>query len=161
MKRLQNYCVEVSIINAIKTYIVSFDFLEDIIADTELLTSLSTSPIKIKHYIEYAKVKGSNIFFAFAYFNNRKAPYAWIPINCYKDGSTYYHVNIRDTWMCRECNQIHHDIFIMPMIEHDTTFYRGTEEKYPAIPSIFQKRVCENCGKTLLCHFLPLTKKQI
>lgn len=31
----------------------------------------------------------------------------------------------------------------MPMIEHDTTFYSGTEEEYPAIPSIFKKRVCE------------------
>lgn len=159
MERLQNYCVEVCIINSIKTYIVSFDFLEDIIVDTALLTLLSTAPIKMKHYIEYAEVNAPNIFFAFACLNHGKGRYVWIPINCYKDGSTYYHVSIRDTWMCRECRQIHHGIFIMPMIEHDTTFYSGTEEEYPAIPSIFKKRVCENCGKTLQCHFLPMIKE--
>lgn len=155
MQQLRNYCIEVNDINGIKTYIISPDSLDRIIADEELLSALSTSFVKIKQFVGYAKANTSAIFFAFAYFGDRIGPYAWQPINCYKNGSVYYHVGIRNTWACRECKQMQHGMFIMPMVEYESVFYSGMDRESPEIPSIFKKRVCENCGKALQNHFAP------
>ena len=78
----------------------------------------------------------------------------WQPVNCYKNGNTYYHVYIRDTWLCRECGYLRSGQFIMPMIEHDEVFYAGTDASYPEIPAIFQKIYCQNCGKEFQKHFV-------
>lgn len=159
MEQLQNYCIEVNDIDGIKTYIISPDLLDHLIADVELLSALSTSFEKIKHFVGYAKANTFAIFFGFAHFSNRRKSYAWQPINCYKSGSVYYHVAIRKTWVCRECKQIQHGMFIMPMVEHESIFYSDTDNKYPEIPLIFKKRVCENCGKPLQKHFLSLEQE--
>lgn len=156
MNKLQDYCIEVNDINGIKTYIISPDLLEHISTDEELLLSLYTSPKKVKHFIEYAKLDTSAIFFAFAYFNNRKKQYTWQPVNCYKSRNFYCHVFIRTTWLCRECQQLQHGLFIMPMIEHDPIFYSDTDEKYPKVSPIFKKKTCKICKKPLQNHFLSL-----
>lgn len=156
MEQLRRYCIEVNDINGIQTYIICPDLLEQILADIELLSALSTSLAKIKQFVGYAKANTFAVFFAFAHFGNRIEPYAWQPVNCYKRGDVYYHVSIRNTWVCRECKQLLRGLFIMPMVEHESAFYSGSDNPYPEIPSIFKKRICENCGKTLQNHFLPL-----
>lgn len=155
MAQLQDYCMETICINGIDTYIISPRRLDDILSDTELLSALSISA-PIEPYIQYAKTNGSDIFFAFAHFPSRKASYTWLPVNCYKTGNTYYHVAIRSTWLCRECKNLQHGTFIMPIIEHDPVFYSGAKRPYPEIPPCFEKKACENCGKLLQNHFLSL-----
>lgn len=155
MERLEEYCISVQRIAGVKTYIIHPNFIGAFLNDEELLAALYTSPAAILHWVEEAKEQPTIIFLAFvhhAYARSEK--YAWEPVNCYWDGDTYYHVHSRSTWMCRECRHLHHGKFIMPVIEHDATFYHGTNEKYPAIPSIFQAMRCERCGKTLQNHFL-------
>lgn len=44
----------------------------------------------------------------------------------------------------------------MPMAEAEAIYYSGTEDNDPAIPSIFRKTNCPNCGKPLQNHLLDL-----
>lgn len=158
MERLKNYCVEIRDIDGIKTYIVSPEYLDTILSDSDLLSSLFTTSKRIQYLVNEAKENPSKIFFAFSQHNNRKIEkFVWEPVNCYKDGQVYYHIAIRDTWMCRECKQMHQGKFIMLMSEHEPIFYSGADNKYPSIPSVFKRRICSNCGKTLQNHFVSIT----
>lgn len=155
MEQLEKYCIEVRQINGKMTYIVSPKLFDEIQLDEDLLASLYASLNRIRHQIEEAKANPDRIFFAFVQHSHVKMKrYVWEPVNCYKDGDVYYHVHIRNTWMCRECKQLHHGKFIMPMDESDPIFYSGTDNPYPPVSPVFKKRICANCGKALQNHFI-------
>ena len=97
----------------------------------------------------------TRVFLAFAEHKNSHRAYLWWePINCYKDGDDFCHVNIRDDWMCRECGQMNYDKFIMPMKEHDALFYVGTDNKYPLISSLFKKKKCGGKMKDIVKRYI-------
>jgi len=48
MEQLKRYCIDIRQINGKKTYIISQVFLDDVLLDTDLLTSLSASFSKIR-----------------------------------------------------------------------------------------------------------------
>lgn len=161
MKQAERYYKEVRDIDGIKTCIVSQEYLDDVLADSEVLSSLwHAIPIEeVKRIMQYlvreAKSNPTRIFLAFAELSNTQRTLLWwVPINCYKDGDIYYHVNIRDDWMCRECRKVNYDKFIMPMTEHDAIFYTGTANKYPPISLLFKKKKCIYCEKVLQNHFI-------
>lgn len=155
MEQLKRYCIEIRQINGKKTYIISQVFLDDVLLDADLLASLSVSLDNIQRKIKEAKDNPEKVFFAFVQHNHVKIEkYAWEAVNCYKDGDSYYHVHIRDSWLCRECKQIHYGKFIMPIDECDPVFYSGTDNKYPPLPSVFKKKICHHCGKELQNHFI-------
>ena len=43
---------------------------------------------------------------------------------------------------------------VMPMVEADSTIYHHCVNKYPDIPSIFQKVKCPKCGRVLQNHLI-------
>lgn len=161
MQQFEHYYKEIIYINGIKTCIVSQEYLNEILEDSELLDFLfkGMSLLQNKKIFEYlineAKSNPSKIFLAFAQHSNKKRSVVWWePVNCYKEGNFYYHVYIRDNWLCRECKQVNYDKFIMPISEHDATFYSDTDNKYPNISSLFVKKKCSYCGRELQNHFL-------
>ncbi len=161
MERFEYYCKDIVDINGIKTYIVSQEYLDNILLDLEFLASLCGSlPLIegrriVRYLVDEAQSNPSRIFFAFVkHINSSKTYERWEPINCYKNGDDYYHIYIRDNWMCRECKQINYGKFIMPMIEHDAVFYSGTDNKFPTISSLFKSKKCAYCEKTLQNHFI-------
>ncbi len=157
MDRLKDYCIEVRDIDGLRTYIISSDYLDNFLSDKDLLASLFVSPESIQYMVNQAKENPSKVFFAFVQRNNvNNKRFVWQPVNCYKNGDIYCHIFIRDSWMCRECNHINRDKFIMPMVEHETIFYVMEGIKYPPILSVFKRRICEKCGKTLQNHFVSL-----
>lgn len=157
MEHLKQYCVKAEQINGKMTYIISPIYLDHILSDVSLLTSLYISFDSdriLQHTIDEAK-KCDKIFLAFVRHDNVKIEkYVWQAVNCYKDGACYYHVYIRDSWKCRDCGKIHYGKFIMPIDEHDPIFYSGTDNQYPPIPPVFKRRTCRNCGKELQNHFI-------
>ena len=164
MKQFECYFKEIREIDGVKTCIVSQEFLDDVLSDSEVLSMLCRSKStefvefvkrRMQCFVNEAKRNPTRIFFAFAeQRNSRKIHLSWEPINCYKDGDLYYHVYIRDSWMCRECKQMNYDKFIMPMTEHATGFYVGTDNKYPPISPLFKKKKCIYCEKVLQNHFI-------
>ena len=195
MQQFEHYYKEIIYINGIKTCIVSQEYLNEILEDSELLDFLfkGMSLLQNKKIFEYlineAKSNPAKIFLAFAqhsvknpymedFSHNEQSSYCeycacpnsqyelwrinnkkrsvvwWEPVNCYKEGNFYYHVYIRDNWLCRECKQVNYDKFIMPISEHDATFYSDTDNKYPNISSLFVKKKCSYCGRELQNHFL-------
>lgn len=166
MQQFEHYYKDVTYINGIKTCIVSQEFLNVILEDSELIENLfkEISFIQVKKIVEYlineAKSNPSKIFLAFAerkvwrMINKKRSVVWWEPVNCYKEDNFYYHVHIRDNWLCRECKQVNYDKFIMPISEHDATFYNDTDNKYPNISSLFVKKKCSYCGRELQNHFL-------
>lgn len=52
-------------------------------------------------------------------------------------------------YCCRECGHLYQAPIIMPMAEAEAIYYSGTEDNDLAIPSIFRKINCPNCGKPL------------
>lgn len=159
MDQLKRYCIDIKDINGIETYIVSPELLDDAFSDIELLDSLFISYENklIQHFVNEAKSSPSRVFVAFTKHSNIKIEkLVWQLVNCYKDGDDYHHVFIRDSWMCRKCKHINHDKFIMPIIEHDTLFYAGTDNQYPPISSLFKRKKCINCEKPLQNHHLNI-----
>ena len=174
MQRFECYYKEIIYINGIKTCIVSQEFLNVILEDSELIEHLfkEISFIQAKKILEYlvneVKKDSSKVFLAFAEHSvqiadcvkgerirNKKSSIVWWePINCYKEDNFYYHVHIRDNWFCRECKQVNYDRFIMPINEHESTFYKGTDNEYPNIPLLFKKKNCSYCGMMLQNHFI-------
>lgn len=161
MERFERYYTDIRDINGIKTCIVSQEYLDDVLSDLEVLSALLRSmPIEevrriMQYLIREAKSNPTRIFLAFAEKRiSKKIHFWWEPINCYKDGDFYYHVSIRDNWVCIECRHNNLDKFIMPKIEHDPIFYAGTDNEYPSIPPLFKRKKCINCGKTLQNHFI-------
>lgn len=157
MEQLTKYCFDTRIINGIKTYLVSQELMDTFLLDTQLLTALFSSADSIRFMINKAKDNPERIFFAFTQHNVKVEKLVWQPVNCYKDGDDYHHVYIRDTWMCRECAHSNQGEFVKPVIELDTGFYLGADNKYPPVPDVFKRRYCDNCGKPLQGYFVSLT----
>ena len=153
MDWLKKYCLEVRCIDGLDTYIISPEFYEKILSDNELLAQLGASKNKrrfIETFIKYAKeVEGMELHLAFIHQKKWK-DFEWIPVNCLKHGDEIFHICCRENWICHECGYDNPGIVIMPQVEADPTYY----EKCPAISSVFQKRACRKCGKTLQNHLL-------
>ena len=65
---------------------------------------------------------------------------------------------VRETWMSRECGQIHHGIIIMPMAEYDSAVY-PIGNQLPPVPGMFEKIPCERCGRLLQNHLIILNSE--
>lgn len=157
MKKLSNYCFDIRIINGIKTFLVSPKLLDSLLSDVQLLSALFSSADSIQFMINKAKDNPGKIFFAFTQHNVKVEKLVWQPVNCYKDGDDYHHVCILDRWMCRECTHNHQGEFIKPIIEIDTGFYLGTDNRYPSVSDVFKRRYCDNCDKPLQGYFVSVT----
>ena len=173
MKQFERYFKEIREfeIDGVKTCIVSPEFLDDVLSDTEVFAVLCNSSTlhskstkfveflkeRMQYLVKEARYNPTRIFLAFAkQTTSKKNHFWWEPINCYKDGDVYYHVSIRDNWVCRECGQNNLDKFIMPLIEANSLFYAGTDNKYPTISPLFKKKKCIYCKKVLQNHFLHI-----
>ena len=157
MKLLQKYCANELVIDGLKTYIISPEYYENLLHDTMLLEQLSISDVGkefIPRLIGYTKqISEIKIHFAFVQHENRKIC-IWEPVNVCKYGNDFYHVFIRDNWLCRECGHIHSGKIIMPMLEADGVFLDVQNRRVSDIPSIFSKIPCEKCGQLLQNHLL-------
>ena len=161
MEQLKRYCTKIKSINGKMTYIVDPMLLEDILADAELFVLLGIPSDFVRHKIKEAKAEPQKIFLAFVQHSHVKMEkYRWEPVHCYKDGEDYYHVYIRDSWLCRECQQMNYGKFLQPAGEHDPLFYSGAENQYPRA-SVFKKRRCRHCGKNLQIHFIEPGKESM
>jgi len=156
MERLREYCSEVCNISGVETYIIAEELYDEFISDSELLSQLSFSANGIRPYIDYAKSVSAPVHFAVTHFHGRIKPFEWIPVNCIEYGDSYFHVSIRNTWLCRECGKIHCGTIIMPMREHDPVFYPDAPDRQPPIPPVFEKISCSDCGKPLQNHLIFL-----
>ena len=154
MERLSDYCFDIRIINGIKTFLISPKLLDALLLDTQLLSALFSSAERIQFMINDAKDNPGKVFFAFTKHNVKVEKLVWQPVNCYKDGDLYHHVCILDRWMCRECTHNHQGEFIKPIIEIDTLFYLGSDNRYPPISDVFKRKYCDNCGKPLQGYFI-------
>lgn len=169
MKQFERYFKEIREIDGVKTCIVSQEFLDDVLLDAEVFSVLCHSSLsesrsidfvellkrQMQYLVKEAKSNPTRIFLAFAeQRTSKKIHLWWYPIHCYKDGEDYYHVSIRDNWWCRECKQVNYDKFIMPMSEQEAGFYGGTDNEYPPISTLFEKKKCIYCGKILQNHFI-------
>lgn len=159
-KILTKYCIKICNINGLDTYIISPQYYGDILADTKLLDKLSVSIFatadKIKHFINIVKTVDNQLLLAFVYYKNYINKFAWVPLNCYENEMTFYHVHYRDSWLCRECGYSLRAHIIMPINESDPIFYSGTKNQYPPISSVFKKIPCPRCKKLLQNHLLIL-----
>ena len=146
MERLKQYCVNVSYIDSLQTFIISPSKYEDILKDDELLKCLKKSEKQIVPFIKIAREMNTDkIYLAFVCHPTLQ----WMSVYCYKSEKQFYHVHYRDSWMCRECGNIMNEPIIMPMVEVEPAIYCRSENKYPNIPLIFQKIKCPQCGKPL------------
>ena len=90
---------------------------------------------------------------AFVYHENRKIG-IWEPVNVIEHNNNFYHVYVRDTWVCKECNYINKGIIIMPKAEDDLVFLEMKYLKSFEVPDLFKKTPCKGCGKVLQNHLL-------
>ena len=155
MKTLQKYCTDELIIDGMKTYIVSPKHYESILFDAELAKQLGI-PDALKDNIIPKLIENTNrihelkIHFAFVWHEKRKNC-IWEPINVCEYNGRFFHVYIRDSWLCMECGHIHAGNIIMPMFEADIVF---SDHRIFNVPDIFKKVPCENCGRLLQDHLL-------
>lgn len=157
MEHLKDYCLNICVIDGLQTYVISPAKYDAFIKDKELLKSLKRTEKDILPFIKVSKETGTDtIYLAFVECHAFVEKFQWIPVHCYKSGNHFYHVHCRNTWMCRECKNIINKPVIMPMVEADAVIYHGTEDKYPNIPSVFQKVKCPKCGKLLQNHLIVI-----
>lgn len=160
MKSLQEYCINELIIDGLKTYIISPEHYENFLHDTKLLKQLGISDTGKKFIsgrIEYAKqISEIKIYFAFVQHEDRKTC-IWEPVNVCEYENVFYHVFIRDNWICKECGHNHLGKIIMPMSEADGVFLDVRNNVASDIPAIFKKIPCENCGRLLQNHLLVIS----
>lgn len=155
MERLKSYCADVCFIDGLETFIISPSKFDDILKDNELLKYLKKSNKDIVPFINISREVGTNkIYLAFVNLPAKVERFQWLPVHCYKNGNQFYHVDYRNTWMCRECKHIMNKPIVMPMVEVDSTIYNQCERKYPDIPLIFQKEKCPKCGMVLQNHLI-------
>lgn len=137
-----------------KTYIISPEHYDDLLHDTKLLEQLSLPGVAkefISRMIENAKqINEIKIRLAFVRHENRKIS-IWEPVNVCEYGNDFYHIFIRNNWICRECGYIYSGKIIMPMFEADGGFL-DVENMTSEIPAIFNKTSCVKCGKLLQKH---------
>ena len=160
MNLLHEYCINELVIDGLKTFIISPEHYEDLLHDGKLLERLSISDV-IKDFIpgmmEYAKqISEIKIYFAFVQHENYAKRFMWEPVNVCKFGDDFYHIFIRNSWLCRECGHNHLGKIIMPMFEADGVFLDMRNIKTTVIPAIFNKIPCEKCGKLLQNHLLMI-----
>ena len=77
----------------------------------------------------------------------------WEAVNVLEHDNLFYHVAVKYTWICRECQNIYRGNIIMPMVEADPIFL---EKKYLpnfVVPDCFNKISCEKCGNLFQNHF--------
>lgn len=154
MEQLQKYCLKECYIDGIYTYIINQAKIRDAKVE-KLLADLHISKTHVEALLtELEEANHKNLYLAFAYNPNFAEKYRWLPLLCYKNENTFYHVSYRSTWMCRECNYKYNASIIMPMVEADAVIYHGVE--YPKIPDIFKKMNCPQCGKPLQNHLIIL-----
>ncbi|MCI8400834.1 MAG: hypothetical protein HFI38_01860 [Lachnospiraceae bacterium] len=157
MERLKDYCLDVCIIDGLQTYVISPAKYGVLIKDNELLHYLKRTDKNLLPYIEMAREMGiDKLYLAFVNVPSFVRKFQMSPVLCYKNENRFYHVHYRNTWMCRECKHIMNKPIIMPMVEADITIYHCSENKYPDIPSIFQKVKCPKCGRLLQNHLIIL-----
>lgn len=155
MEQLKKYCADICLIDGLQTFIINPSNYDDVIKDNELLKYLNKSEKEIIPFIKTARKVGTDkIYLAFANLPSVVERFQWMPLYCYKNGNLFYHVHYRNTWICRECNNIMNKSIIMPMVEADAIIYNWCENKYPDIPLIFQKIKCPQCGKILQNHLI-------
>ena len=169
LQQFERYCKEIREIDGVKTCIVSSEYLDDILADSEVFSMVCQGRSKHIEFVEFmkrhmqylvkeAKSNPTRIFLAFAEQRNSKRVHLWWePINCYKDGDVYYHVYIRDNWVCMECRQNNLEKFIMPLAGTNSYLYAGTDNQYPPIAPIFKMKKCVYCEKPLQYYFICTT----
>lgn len=151
----QNYGTKIVCINEIETYILAPEFHKAVIADLDLHRMISCSRKDIAYFINKVETAHlSELYFAFAYHSSWQKPFAYMPIFCYQWKHQFYHVQVRNSWLCRECNHIHYGTILMPIVEQEPIFYSNTKHPYPPIPPCFQKLPCEQCGKQLPNHLI-------
>lgn len=156
MERLKDYCSNVCMIDGLQTFIISPEKYDVFIKDSSLLNDLQITKALYKFTLCYAEtakeVSADKIYLAFVYLPFFAERFHWLPLYCYKNKNQFYHVNYRNTWMCRECGNIMNKSILIPMAEADATIYpRG---KRPHISPIFQKIACPKCGKLLQNHLI-------
>lgn len=155
MECLKKYCEAVSCIDGLQTFVISPSKLNDVLNDNEILVLLKKSYMDIAPFINTVRLVGTDkIYLAFVNLPVKEEGLQWLPLHCYKDGNQFYHVQCKDTWICRECRNIIKKSIIMPMVEADATIFHWCVNKYPDIPLIFQKVKCPKCGRLLQNHLL-------
>lgn len=156
MERLKDYCFNVCMIDSLQTFIISPAKYDAFIKDSNLLNDLQITKARYEAVLSYAKIVGEvgtdKLYPAFVYLPFFAERFQWLPLYCYKNKNQFYHVNYRNTWMCRECGNVMNKSILMPMAEADATIY--PRDKRPCIPPIFQKMPCPKCGKLLQNHLV-------
>lgn len=155
LERLKQYCADVCFIDGLQTFIISPSKHDDILKDDKLLKCLKRSESDLFPFMKTTKEVGTDkIYLAFVYLPAKVDIMQWFPIHCYKNGNQFYHVYYRKSWMCRECGNIIYKSIVMPMVEVESLIYQWPENRYPDIPTIFQKIKCPECGKPLQNHLI-------
>lgn len=155
MERLKQYCMGVCDIDGLQTFIISASKYEELLRNSELLKDLKISERLMTPFIKTIReLNTDKIYFAFVYLPTFIEKFQWMPVYCYKNGSQFYHVHYRDSWMCRECGNIMNQSVIMPLVEAEPEiyFYSACGNRHPSIPPFFQKIKCPICGKLLQNH---------
>lgn len=152
MERLESYCLKVTCIDKLKTYILSPLCFEQLLHDTELFDSLFRKPSEIQPFIRIAgKVKNPSLYPAFIYNGAWVERYRYSPLLCCRYEDDFHHVHYHGAWRCRRCG---HDngAVIMPMSEADSVYYGSTG--LPPVPSAFIRIPCRKCGTLLQNHLI-------
>lgn len=155
MERLKQYCMGVCDIDGLQTFIIFASKYEELLRNSELLKDLKISERLMTPFIKTIReLNTDKIYFAFVYLPTFIEKFQWMPVYCYKNGSQFYHVHYRDSWMCRECGNIMNQSVIMPLVEAEPEiyFYSACGNRHPSIPPFFQKIKCPICGKLLQNH---------
>lgn len=155
MERLKQYCMGVCDIDGLQTFIIFASKYEELLRNSELLKDLKISERLMTPFIKTIReLNTDKIYFAFVYLPTFIEKFQWMPVYCYKNGSQFYHVHYRDSWMCRECGNIMNQSVIMPLVEAEPEiyFYSARGNRHPSIPPFFQKIKCPKCGKLLQNH---------
>ena len=169
MQQLEPYCMEMRCINDLDTYIISPQYYEKLLSDTDLMKLLwwnkdqhgqhhlppDWQEERIKSMMEVSR-RVDSLYFAVVRHKGRPERFVWKSVHCYHQEDTFYHVMYRESWRCIDCGYWLEAPLIMPMVESDALFYCGTENRWPDTPPIFQKVQCPNCGMMLNNHLMLL-----
>ena len=157
MEILQKYCTEDLVIDGLNTFIISPEFYNVILHDTELFDQLNLHGFMknaVLTMIENARnIRSIMVYLAFVKHEKRHIA-VWEPINVCKYKNHFYHVGIRYELLCRKCNYMHKGFIIMPKSEYDPIFLEKQYLENYKVPDLFKKIPCEKCGNLLQNHLL-------
>ena len=150
IKEIEKYVYKQLNISGVDTYIIFSEYYKDVLNILNLPCFICMRTLEISKRVKSVELYPAVVFVSFS--NTHKNSW-WFPMLCYKNGEEFYHVDYHGGWICREC---WHDngAVIMPMVDADAIYYRGTENHYPPIAPIFKKVNCKNCGKQLQRHLI-------